>query len=78
MDNIQLIIAALTGIALLLVLVIRYKLNAFISLLKPSIIVGMVAGMPASTVLKSMQQGIGGTLGFAATVVGLRAISGVF
>ena len=76
MENVQLTIAALAGIALLLVLVIRYKVNAFISLLIASIVVGIGAGMPASTVLESMQQGMGGTLGFVATVVGLGAIFG--
>jgi Gnt-I system low-affinity gluconate transporter len=76
MENIQLTIAALAGIALLLLLVIRYKINAFISLLIASIVVGIGAGMPASTVLESMQQGMGGTLGFVATVVGLGAIFG--
>lgn len=76
MENVQLTIAALSGIALLLVLVIRYKVNAFISLLIASIVVGIGAGMPAATVLDSMQQGMGGTLGFVATVVGLGAIFG--
>jgi len=76
MENVQLTIAALAGIALLLVLVIRYKVNAFISLLIASIVVGIGAGMPPSTVLESMQQGMGGTLGFVATVVGLGAIFG--
>src|SRR6056297_2298855 len=76
MENVQLTIAALSGIALLLVMVIRYKVNAFISLLIASIVVGIGAGMPAATVLESMQQGMGGTLGFVATVVGLGAIFG--
>ena len=76
MENVQLTIAALSGIALLLVMVIRFKVNAFISLLIASIVVGIGAGMPAATVLESMQQGMGGTLGFVATVVGLGAIFG--
>jgi len=76
MIDIQLIIAPLFGIALLLYLVIRMKLNAFISLLIASIFTGIAAGMPASAVIDSIQQGMGGTLGFVATVVGLGAIFG--
>lgn len=76
MIDIQLILAPLFGIALLLYLVIRIKLNAFISLLIASIFTGIAAGMPPSLVIESIQQGMGGTLGFVATVVGLGAIFG--
>ena len=72
----QLLLASLGGIALLLFLVTKLKINAFISLLISSIFVGLAAGMPASNILESMQDGMGGTLGFVATVVGLGAIFG--
>lgn len=70
------IFATIAGIGLLLLLVTRFKINAFIALLISSIFVGLFAGMPPSAVLESMQQGMGGTLGFVATVVGLGAIFG--
>lgn len=76
MENFQLLAATILGIALLLLLVIRFKINAFISLLIASIVVGLGAGMPANDVLNSMQEGMAGTLGFVATVVGLGAIFG--
>lgn len=76
MENFQLLTATILGIALLLLLVIRFKINAFISLLIASIVVGLGAGMPANDVLNSMQEGMAGTLGFVATVVGLGAIFG--
>lgn len=76
MENFQLLAATITGIVLLLLLVTRFKINAFISLLIASIVVGLGAGMPAADVLNSMQEGMGGTLGFVATVVGLGAIFG--
>lgn len=72
----QLLLAALGGIALLLFLVIKLKINAFISLLISSIFVGLGSGMPATNVIESIQNGMGGTLGFVATVVGLGAIFG--
>lgn len=76
MHDLQLILATLTGIALLLLMVTRFKINAFIALMIASIFVGLAAGMPGSAVIESMQQGMGGTLGFVATVVGLGAIFG--
>jgi Gnt-I system low-affinity gluconate transporter len=38
--------------------------------------VGILAGMPLSKISESIQEGMGGTLGFVATVVGLGAIFG--
>jgi Gnt-I system low-affinity gluconate transporter len=64
------------GVALLLLMVLKFKLSAFISLLITSIFVGILAGMPLSKITTSIQQGMGGTLGFVATVVGLGAIFG--
>jgi Gnt-I system low-affinity gluconate transporter len=72
----QLLLATLGGIALLLFLVTKLKINAFISLLISSIFVGLASGMPASSIIESIQNGMGGTLGFVATVVGLGAIFG--
>lgn len=76
MLHFQLLLATLAGIALLLFLIIRLKMQAFIALLLTSMFVGLVAGMPASKIITSMQQGMAGTLGFVATVVGLGAIFG--
>ncbi|MDX1670731.1 MAG: gluconate:H+ symporter [Balneolaceae bacterium] len=76
MESYQLLISTLVGIALLLFLVTRLKINAFIALLITSMVVGIGAGMPVGDILTSMQEGMGGTLGFVATVVGLGAIFG--
>ena len=65
-----------SAVALLLFMVLKLKISAFISLLITSIYVGILAGMPLSGVLKSIQDGMGSTLGFVATVVGLGAIFG--
>lgn len=64
------------GILVLLFLVIKLKIHAFISLLIVSMGVGIAAGMPANKVMDSIQNGMGGTLGFIATVVGLGSIFG--
>jgi len=72
----NLIIAVLVGIALLLFLILRLKINAFIALLVGSIAVGLIAGLDAAQIIKTIQQGMGNTLGFVATVVGLGAMFG--
>lgn len=74
--DIQLLSAVLTGIALLLFLILRLKIQAFLALLIVCIAVGMMAGMPATEILDTMKDGMGSTLGFVATVVGLGALFG--
>jgi Gnt-I system low-affinity gluconate transporter len=70
------IFIVLIGVALLLLMVLKFKLNAFVALLITSILVGILAGMPLSGISASIQKGMGDTLGFIATVVGLGAIFG--
>ncbi|MFD1426143.1 GntT/GntP/DsdX family permease [Kroppenstedtia sanguinis] len=76
MSGSTLIIIAMASIFVLLFLVIRTKLHAFVSLLLVSLLVGIAAGMPFGKVLESIESGMGGTLGFIAVVVGLGAMFG--
>jgi len=64
------------SILILLLLVLVFRVNAFVSLLMVSIFVGFATGMPPEDILKSIQNGMGGVLGFVAIVVGLGAIFG--
>ncbi|WP_340198457.1 gluconate:H+ symporter [Ascidiimonas sp. W6] len=64
------------GILILLVLILRVKLPAFIALLIASIITGLLAGLESDEIVNTITDGMGGTLGFVATVVGLGAIFG--
>ncbi len=64
------------AVAFLLLMVLKFKLSAFVALLITSIFVGILAGMPLSDISASIQKGMGDTLGFIATVVGLGAIFG--
>ncbi len=72
----NLIVAVVVGIAVLLGLVLYVRVQAFIALLIASISVGVVTGMPPETIVKTMQEGMGNTLGFVAMVVGLGAMFG--
>ena len=68
--------AVLGGIALLLLLILRLKLPAFLALLLASISVGVFAGISISEILNTLQEGMGNTLGFVAIVVGLGTLLG--
>jgi Gnt-I system low-affinity gluconate transporter len=76
MSGSTLILVALLGVFALLFLVIRTKLHAFVALLLVSLLVGISAGMPLNKVIESITNGMGGTLGFVAVVVGLGAMFG--
>ena len=74
--NTELLLAVLAGIALLLILILWVRLHAFIALLITSVAVGLLAGMDGQHIADTIQQGMAGTLGFVATVVGLGAMFG--
>ncbi len=70
------LLAITSGITLLLFLIIRFKFNAFLSLLIASIWIGLVAGISPDEIAVTIGKGMGDTLGFVATIVGLGAIFG--
>ncbi len=72
----SLLFAVLFGIALLLFLILKLKLQAFLALLIVCIVVGVLGGMGPAPILESIKDGMGGTLGFVATVVGLGSLFG--
>jgi gluconate transporter len=72
----SLLVAVVAGIGLLLFLILYGKIQAFLALLIASIAVGLMAGMPGLEIIKSIQLGMGNTLGFIAIVVGLGAMFG--
>lgn len=64
------------GIILLFILIIYFKINAFLSLIISAIFVGIIQGMPLLDIVKSIESGLGGTLGHLAIIIGLGAIFG--
>jgi len=76
MSTSLIVFLVISAVALLLFMVLKLKLSAFIALLLTSVYVGIVAGMPLTNITKAIQEGMAGTLGFVATVVGLGAIFG--
>lgn len=76
MEPLTLLLAVAGGIALLLVLILYFKIHPFIGLFLASIAVGLLAGMPHHEILGHLQKGMGETLGFVAVVVGLGSLFG--
>ncbi|MGL6122968.1 MAG: gluconate transporter, partial [Shewanella sp.] len=76
MSDMSLILTALGSIALLLFLVMKVRLHAVVSLILVSIIAGLFSGMNPADITNTIQQGMGGTLGFVAVVVALGAMFG--
>lgn len=64
------------GIALLLVLILGFRVNAFIALILVSLGVGVAMGMSPVDSLAAMQKGVGSTLGSLALIIGLGAMLG--
>lgn len=65
----------LFGIALLLVMTLK-KISPFIALLVTSFVVGLLLKMPVPVLLKSVESGVGSTLGGIALIICLGAILG--
>lgn len=66
------------GIAILMIIVlsIKFRIHAFISLLAACFLIAFATGMPLDKIGKSIEVGMGGTLGFLAPILALGAIIG--
>ncbi|WP_157623454.1 GntP family permease [Terrabacter sp. Root85] len=72
----RLVPAALLGIAVLVVLIVRFKLHPFLSLTLGSLTVGAVAGVPMADVLESFTKGFGSTAAGVGILIALGAMFG--
>lgn len=70
------IISVTLGVALLLVLMMAFKLNAFISLIIVSLVVGVLEGMTPIQAVESIEAGLGGTLGHLTMIIIFGAVLG--
>ena len=61
-DAARLVFAAVAGLILLLILIIKFKVHAMISILIGAVGIGLMAGMPLSDIIGSVNEGIGNTL----------------
>jgi len=75
-DVTYLVICLLAAIALIVFLIMRVRLSAFVALTISGLMLGILSGMPLEKIAASFQAGMGNTLGFLATVLGLGTILG--
>ena len=64
------------GIALMLLLNIKFKINSMVALLLAAILVGLLAGMNPLDLVKTIKSGFGSTLGELAIIVVFGAVIG--
>jgi len=82
----RMLIALFLGIALLIVMVLKTKIQAFLALIITTVIVGVVGGMPLMNItlengktfgiINSITSGFGGTLGSIGIIIGFGVMMG--
>ncbi|GGZ07126.1 GntP family permease [Streptomyces poonensis] len=72
----QLGIAVLAGIAVIVLLITKFKLHAFLSLTIGSLALGAAAGAPLDKVISSFTSGLGSTVSGVGVLIALGAILG--
>lgn len=73
-----LIVIFILSIAILLVLILKFKLNAFVALLITSFGTGLLVNMPMTELTQTVTDGFGSTLGGIGMVTGLGVMLGKF
>lgn len=76
LDSTRLIIAALIGLVILLVLIIKFKIQAMIAILIGALSIGLISGMSFGDIITAVNDGIGNTLKGIALLVGLGSMFG--
>lgn len=78
MDSSQIWVVStlLLSIILIVFSIIKFKIHPFLALLLASFFVGTLMGMNPLEMVNAIEEGIGGTLGFLAAVIGLGTILG--
>lgn len=72
----QLLIALGIGITLLVFLILKTKVHAFLALIIVAALIGIMGGMDTPAVVKSITTGFGGTLGSIGIVIGFGVMMG--
>src|SRR3954463_8208323 len=76
MDNAWPALFTLGSLVLLLVLIIRYQVQAFVALLLASLTLGLAAGLPPPDVVQHISKGVGDILRDITVILALGAMLG--
>jgi len=71
-----LMLVLFAAIALIVLLIMKVRVHAFVALILACMFVGFATGMPLAKIGSSIETGMGGTLGFLGTIIGLGTILG--
>lgn len=72
----RLIFGAILGMAILLFLIIKVKLQPVVSIVVSAIIIGVAVGMPLTGIVSTIEKGVGSTLQGIALLIGLGSMFG--
>ena len=70
------LVIVFSGIVILFLLITLFKFNGFISFILVAIGIGIAQGMQLNNIVKSIENGIGNTLGFLVMILGFGAMLG--
>ena len=70
------LLCAALGLIALIVMIARFKVNAFIALMLAALFVGLLAGLPPVAAVTAFGGGLGATLGSVSIVIGLGTMLG--
>ncbi|VTU32235.1 Gnt-I system [Variovorax sp. SRS16] len=74
--DIQVLVVAAAGIAILVLLIVWLKVHAFLALTIGALFVGVGSGIPLEKVTASYENGVGGVLGYVGVLIALGAMLG--
>ena len=73
-----LIFLLILSILFLIILITRYNVHAFFALLAAAILFGVFSGIPLLDIVKSVEEGFGGTIGKIGIVIIAGTVIGTF
>ena len=74
--DVQVLVVAAIGIAVIVALIVWLKLHAFLALTVGALLVGVGSGIPLGKVTASYENGVGGVLGYVGVLIALGAMVG--
>ena len=72
----QMIVGLIIGIALLIILILKTKIHAFLALIIAAATTGLIGGMAPNAVLDAISKGFGGTLASIGIIIGFGVMMG--
>ncbi len=76
MEELKLVLILVVSILLIVFLIAKLKIHAFLSLSLAGVFVALTTGIPLDKIGSILEKGVGGTLGFLAIIIGCGAILG--